>query len=346
MEQTLVLVGGFLGAGKTTLMLAAAARLREAGRSVGVITNDQGGELVDTRLALANGFDTEEIGGGCFCCRFSDLVAAAGRLRPDIILAEPVGSCTDLAATVLRPMRKLYGDRYRLAPLTVLVDPGCARKLLAADADPHLAYLFRKQLAEADLVRFTKADQYNSFPELPGLETRPISAYTGQGVGEWLDEVLNDGGAAGSHMLDIDYRRYAEAEAALGWLNWRAELRLRRPLTPASVVGPILEKLDGLLTSAGADIAHLKIFARAATGYLKASICVNGEPPSVDGRLDTPPALRHELIVNLRAKSPPELLEDLVERAVAELPGRLGPRTRQAFRPAPPSPEHRFTEVT
>ena len=59
----LILVGGFLGAGKTTLLLAAGARLRAAGRRVGVILNDQGGELVDTRLAQAAGFAVEEITG-------------------------------------------------------------------------------------------------------------------------------------------------------------------------------------------------------------------------------------------------------------------------------------------
>ena len=55
---TLVLVGGFLGAGKTTLLLAAGQRLRRMGKRVGIITNDQGGELVDTRFARAAGFDT------------------------------------------------------------------------------------------------------------------------------------------------------------------------------------------------------------------------------------------------------------------------------------------------
>ena len=107
----IVVVGGFLGSGKTTLLLAAARQLRERGMRVGVITNDQGSELVDTRLVSEAGLVVEEIGGGCFCCRFSDFVAGAERLLagdPDVILAEPVGSCTDLAATVLLPIRRFY----------------------------------------------------------------------------------------------------------------------------------------------------------------------------------------------------------------------------------------------
>ena len=77
----LILVGGFLGAGKTTLLLQAAARLRDRGLRAAIITNDQGGELVDTRLVNASGYAAEEIAGGCFCCRFSDFISAAERLR-------------------------------------------------------------------------------------------------------------------------------------------------------------------------------------------------------------------------------------------------------------------------
>ena len=75
--------------------------------------------------------------GGCFCCRFSDLMDSAERLRahePDVILAEPVGSCIDISATVLQPIKRYYGDRYRLAPFTVLVDPQRAHELLAPAA--------------------------------------------------------------------------------------------------------------------------------------------------------------------------------------------------------------------
>ncbi len=110
----LVLVGGFLGAGKATLLVAAARRIRDNGGRVALITNDQGADLVDTQLAAATGFAVREVTGGCFCCRFSDFAGAAAGLMefsPEVILAEPVGSCIDLAATVIRPLRALYASR-------------------------------------------------------------------------------------------------------------------------------------------------------------------------------------------------------------------------------------------
>lgn len=344
----LVLVSGFLGSGKTTLLLTAASRLRDSGIRVGLLTNDQGGELVDTRILAAYGFDTEEIAGGCFCCRFSEFVRSAERLlarAPDVIFAEAVGSCIDLCATVLQPLKRFHSASFRLAPLTVLVDPGRAAKLLGPAADPHLAYLFRHQIAEADQAWFTKADRYDAVPDIPGLPARRLSAYTGEGVSEWLDSVLSGGHNAGARLLDIDYREYAEAEAALGWLNWQASLLARQPLSPPAIAGPLLEQLDRRLTEAGVDIAHLKIFVQADTGYIKASICRNSEEPTVDGMLDASPARRHELILNLRARAAPDLLQSIVDEVTRNLPGRLKVRHAQCFRPAAPKPEHRLAEI-
>ncbi|MEQ1776879.1 MAG: GTP-binding protein, partial [Burkholderiales bacterium] len=129
-----LMLGGFLGAGKTTAVARLAQHLTAQGHRVGLITNDQGSELVDTAMLRSRGFATEEIPGGCFCCRFNSLVDAANKLtnasRPDVFIAEPVGSCTDLVATVTYPLRRIYGAQYTIAPLSVLVDPIRAERVL------------------------------------------------------------------------------------------------------------------------------------------------------------------------------------------------------------------------
>jgi hypothetical protein len=345
----LILVGGFLGAGKTTLLLATGARLRSAGKQVGIILNDQGGELVDSRTAEAAGFVGREVTGGCFCCRFSEFMRVADSFAltgsPEFILAEPVGSCTDLSATILQPIKRYHSGRYRLAPLTVLVDPARAQELLQPGADPLTSYLFRKQIAEADMVRFSKADLHRSLPPIPGVDARPMSAQTGAGVTEWLDEVLSWNGVPGARLLNIDYGKYAEAEAALGWLNWRGECRLDRALTPSALVAPLVAELDRFLTDAGIPIAHLKLLAQSANGSLRASVCRNGDRPTVAGTLDAPPAARYALTINLRAAGDPDTLRDIVDQAIRDVPGRFRINHAEAFRPSPPVPEHRFQEV-
>ena len=103
-----IMIGGFLGAGKTTAVAKLAQRLTESGLKVGLITNDQGRELVDTQMLRAKGFATEEIPGGCFCCRFNSLVEAAGKtVLPGLIdvhvhLAAPGEFYADPGARMLR----------------------------------------------------------------------------------------------------------------------------------------------------------------------------------------------------------------------------------------------------
>jgi len=103
-----LMIGGFLGAGKTTALLQLARRLSAQGRRVGLIANDQSHGLADTALLAAHGFPVKGIAGGCFCRRFDSLTQAVERLTqraaPDVILGEPVGSCTDLRATVQYPL--------------------------------------------------------------------------------------------------------------------------------------------------------------------------------------------------------------------------------------------------
>jgi G3E family GTPase len=109
--MNLHIVGGFLGSGKTTAIINASRRIMARGRTVGVITNDQGKYLVDTAFVRASGIPAVEVIGGCFCCNYDDLQARLDQLRdsarPDTIFAESVGSCADIVATVLKPLIEL-----------------------------------------------------------------------------------------------------------------------------------------------------------------------------------------------------------------------------------------------
>jgi len=343
----IVIVGGFLGSGKTSLMLEATKVLAQQGLRCAVVLNDQGEELVDTRQAQQNGVLAGEVTGGCFCCRLSGLMDVIENLRrwaPDVIFAEPVGSCTDISATVFGPLLEQF-DRYRLAPFTVLVDPARAAALLAEDADPEMAFLFRKQLEEADLVCMSKADLYPDAVGIPGVDVRFLSAASGFGVEEWLDEILRGTAAAGRTTLVIDYGQYARAEAALAWLNLSFALELEPAMAPAQVIGPLLDGLDHALTAAGVAIVHLKAFDTSPTGWLKAAICANGEEPKVDGNLDASPADRHEVLVNLRAKGDPALVRGIVEAELTRLPAVATDLRLDCFSPAAPKPERRVVRA-
>ena len=315
MKPWIAVVGGFLGAGKTTLILTAARLLGQRGLRVAAILNDQGDDLVDTHYAGTLGVACDQVTGGCFCCRFPDLVEAAGRLleyRPDVIFAEAVGSCTDIVATTLRPLVRDHGDRFRIAPLTVVLHPQPAFD--GSFNNPDLDFLYRNQLAEADLL-FER----------------------GESVPAWIDRLLSGAVAAGAKTLDIDYARYAEAEAALAWLNARVTAHAAPPISAPMLVGPLLDRLEPQIR-----IVHLKLFTQSDAGYLKAALTGNGQDPMVEGALDASPSGEHDILLNLRALADPASLRAIVEREFAALPARLTWRQVQCFRPSPPVPYHRL----
>jgi hypothetical protein len=343
----IVIVGGFLGSGKTSLILAAAKILNQRGIRCAAILNDQGIDLVDRHHAESRGLVAREVIGGCFCCRLSSLISAIEELRvwsPEVIFAEPVGSCTDISATVFAPLREEF-ERYRLAPFTVLADPARASSLLMAEADPDLAFLFQKQLQEADLICMTKADLHPEGMIIAGGERRRLSAVTGENIEAWLDEVLQGGMDAGRTILDIDYARYAQAEAALAWLNLSFVFDPTESITPAYAIGPFLERMDRALTDARVEIVHLKIFASSGSGWLKAAVCGPGEEPRLEGNLDSSPANHFEMLVNLRAKGDPAQVRRIILSQLDQLPGSVLKVKLDCFSPAAPQPERRVTST-
>jgi hypothetical protein len=346
----IVVVGGFLGAGKTTLLLAAARELEQRGLRSAVVMNDQGEALVDSEFASMHGLRRGEVTGGCFCCRFSELVHVMDDLRsfsPDVIFAEPVGSCTDISATTLQPLREL-SHQYVLAPFTVLVDPERAKEMLRSDADTNLKYLFENQLREADLVCFTKSDATLTYPSLAEFgvqDLRKISARTGSGVAAWLDEVLSGKLSAGSLILDIDYEQYANAEAALCWLNLQADIQPAIPVSPAAILGPLIDNLDADLSAIGISIVHMKAIMQSPSGYVKAALCANGQEPAVEGNLDASPAATHSLLLNLRALGAAETVRAIVDMNLAKIEGTLDNLQISCFHPAAPKPERRIAEI-
>jgi len=155
-----LLIGGFLGAGKTTLIGLITKDLENKGLKTALITNDQGQGLMDTASAqqASQGLsNVAEITGGCFCCRLEELFQTIKDLessgRPDVMIAEPVGSCTDLMATVLQPLEKVYQTPMILAPLSVVLDARRALVALGGKKNKRsfhrdVGYVFRKQLEE------------------------------------------------------------------------------------------------------------------------------------------------------------------------------------------------------
>ena len=357
-----VMIGGFLGAGKTTAVARLARRLSDQGKRVGLISNDQSSGLVDTALLRSKGFDVEEIAGGCFCCRFNSLLEAADKLTrattPDVFIAEPVGSCTDLVATVSYPLRRIYGDRFEISPMSVLVDPVRAARILGLETgrafSEKVVYVYRKQLEEADAIVVNNCDSIDAprrerlvaaiREAFPKGEVFCVSAKEGSGLEPWFDKILAAEAGVTSN-LDLNYDTYAEGEALLGWLNATARLKSPQPFDANQLLVGLTRDLRDRIASAGKEIAHLKMTldAEDGTGTLSVVSLVrsDGEPDLRESLLDRVEG--GALIVNLRAEADPEFLNAAVQASLAELGGVTATIEHlERFRPSRPVPVHRM----
>lgn len=364
------MIGGFLGAGKSTAILRLAHTLREKGLRIGLITNDQANGLVDTALLHSHGFPVEEIAGGCFCCRFHSLLQAANQLsretRPDVFLAEPVGSCTDLVASVSYPLRRIYGGNFSIAPLSVLLDPLRALRILGIEPGKtfsrKVTYIYRKQLEEADLIVINKCDLVDG-PRLerlrsalaesfPQADIFACSARFGTGLDAWFQRITRDEQTS-TETMDVDYRYYAEGEALLGWLNGMLKLSAAQPLPADALLSQLAGEMQRILNSSGVEIAHLKmtLSPEDESGEIAVlSLVRNDQVPELSQSLSDP-LEQGLLILNLRAEADPALLREAmaggIDFCTRTLPGLdLEIEHLESFRPAAPVPTYRMRRLT
>ena len=360
----LILVGGFLGAGKTTLLAQAAGKLAGDKKRVGLITNDQAADLVDTALLRGKGFDVNEVAGGCFCCRFDDLVNASDKLiserKPDVLIGEPVGSCTDLAATVVQPMNAFNSGKITATPFTVVVDPDRLKNMIEkSDAENPLSkkvtYIYGKQLEEADIIALNKVDSLSAAEtdsltaelrrRFPQAKVMTISALKGDGVDSWLAEVLS-GAPAGQHIADVDYDIYADGEAELGWLNASVKLSAQNPADWKRFSLDLLKNFRTKLLDKKIEAAHVKLSLTAPGAALVANLTsTHGQPFLVVQGTYEGPSREARLIFNARVQTDPAILRELVESTLRESAGtdmKADFGELRAFKPGRPVPIHRF----
>ncbi|MDZ4848481.1 MAG: GTP-binding protein [Pirellulaceae bacterium] len=362
MNPRFILLGGFLGAGKTTTLARLARHYTDQGLKVAIVTNDQTTDLVDTHSLRSQGFDVGEVAGACFCCSFNDLTKTVDGLSrsslPDVILAEPVGSCTDLVATVVRPLSSIYERPLEIAPYGVILKPSHGLRILRNEPrsgfSPKAAYIFRKQLEEADFLIVNRIDELTDatileletllerdFPERPTLR---LSAKTGAGF-ESLVQQLSLDGQFGQRLIDVDYDVYAEGEAELGWLNSQLRIASKSEFDLDTLLLAIATRLSVSLASNDAETAHLKVIGMWEGNYAVANHVSSFTQPE----LSLPSGARvstADIVVNARVATDPKLLEQIVRDELQKLCSERGAEltlsTMQSFRPGRPVPTHRI----
>jgi G3E family GTPase len=189
-------IAGFLGSGKTTILLEVARALSEGGASLAVIENEIGDVGIDGGYVREQGLPVRELFGGCICCTLQiglveTLTAVRDEYEPDWVIIEPTGLAApgDILGLVVDHVPDL--DLVRV--LTIVDAPRWP--MLLEVVEP----LVTSQLQTADVVAVNKVDEVDaealaavleSVSALAGDATvLPVSAASGAGMQRLLRAV-------------------------------------------------------------------------------------------------------------------------------------------------------------
>lgn len=122
-----MIIGGFLGSGKTTTILRISRQLSNAGKKIAIIVNEIGEIGLDGDILTSPGIVTEELTSGCICCtlRISmqyTLQTLEEEFVPDIVIIEPTGIA--FPGQIKEEIETMGLSELSFAPIVTLIDPG------------------------------------------------------------------------------------------------------------------------------------------------------------------------------------------------------------------------------
>ncbi len=323
----MTVVGGYLGAGKTTLVNHV---LRSTDERIAVIVNDFGEISIDEDLIVAADSDKLTLANGCICCTLADGFAAAlmqirsaGTLPQRLLIeASGVADPNQIAA---------YGHTpgLRLDAVVVMAD---AEQVRRQANDRWVADTVRMQLAAADLLVVNKIDLLDDSKEaddlcdwLAGLSPGAAVVRASRAAVP-IDVLLGPGSA--SDAADGRERPAPDAAAAPGWHTvedlFESQTVVLDVPVPMLVIEALLAdlpdgvaRLKGLIQAApptSADDTNAADAANAAAYLIEAVGKRTSMTPHATDPTQPPPRWAISLISNKDSLPPTWLAERLVRR--------------------------------
>ena len=196
-------IAGFLGCGKTTLLLVLGKQLAgSGGHKIALVVNEIGEIPVDGKIIEESGMRVKDIGGGCICCEVASSFAKTlyglyKEFRPDHVLVEPTGVAVPHQVKLAARMAG-RDARVTMGPAIVLFDATRPAELLDMEM---LGRLVVAQLEDADIIAISKVDEV----EITAIEesvlrvrqvneraeTISLSSFTGLGVDQLVERIVS-----------------------------------------------------------------------------------------------------------------------------------------------------------
>ncbi len=345
-----MVVSGFLGAGKTTSMLALSRSVnsRHPLRAA-ILANDLGeGNIVDAEYTAMSEVMTDCIAGDCICYQHENLVdrlRALGGRGADIVFSDIPGCGIGALDHVYRELANREPGEFRLLPFTCIVDPERLEMLAGKDIGlpGEMRFLLNAQMAEADLIILNKIDTLSParreeklaliaslHPDTPVMA---MSARSGEGVDAAADYILSHDSPVCGRDIGYGSEQFIAAERLMSWYNRRVFFTERggRNLDFNAALGALMDGVSAALSAGGGNVPHFKVFASGEDGdYFKASLLGVGRPIEYDRRFERRYTAL-SVIINARASVDADAMSAAVEDALEAVKAEYNLNARTYF---------------
>jgi G3E family GTPase len=328
---------GFLGAGKTTAMMALTKYYTEHIGKAAMISNDLGAgvTLADHKLARLGGCEARQITGECICFCHDVLTGLLNECYDEgceLVVSDIPGFGVGAQEHVYHGLSRAYPGQFELAPFTVLIEP---RKLalLRSGQVGDMGYILDAQLKEADLIVLTKRELLDDAEReaalswlaatYPWTKQLAVSAKTGEGL-DALARALREGSASLRHP-EIDYEA-DELQNAMGslseyYLQYRA-LVCCSDFDGSAYLEELARGIQTAVRETGGEIPHLKLLAWGPEGdYGKVDLLGAARPIETPRRFEKP-CTDLAVILNASAACPDAALDRLIGETVKTVSDR------------------------
>ena len=316
-------ISGFLGAGKTSVMMA----LTKHDPAVAMISNDlgEGVELADHRFARLSGCAASQITDECICfCHDRLLRELERRFQEGKTLV--VSDIPGFGVGALEHVYHGLAGKLDFAPFTVLVEPATIRELRSGG---DMAHIQDSQLREADLIVLNKCDLLTPeeisqtcaylTEQYPEAEVLPVSARRGDGI-DALCRALREGSASMRHPeIDYDGEPLQNEMASLSefYLQYHASVCCF-DFDGTDYLRELAEEVAG----SPMRIPHLKLLAWSPDGDYGKVDWMHGQALEIT-RPFARPCTELAVVINATAACEPERLDSIISAAVQTVSDRF-----------------------
>jgi G3E family GTPase len=151
-----LIIGGFLGSGKTSTIIRLGMEFSAAGQKVAIIVNEIGEVGLDGDVISKYGLDMQEITNGCICCTLKVSMKATMTLlkrdyNPDIVLVEPTGIA--FPQVIKNDVELMELKDTTIQPLVTLIDGSRFKQLMK-----EVKNFAMRQIIDAEILGINKID--------------------------------------------------------------------------------------------------------------------------------------------------------------------------------------------